>query len=151
MSAGESYLDWFFGNMPGCIGETFSAWIIAAFIIMVICRVIDWRTPVTFVLSAIGLSFVLSGTPLLHSLLTGGLLLGAVFMATDYVTTPVTPMGRIIVGLGCGAITAIIRAFSGYPEGVMFSILIMNALVGFLNKLIPHKYGYVKPNKGAQK
>ena len=68
-------------------------------------------------------------------------------MATDYTTTPVTTKGRILFGIGCGAITALIRLFSGMPEGVMYSILIMNAVVPFLNKIIPVKYGYVKPPK----
>jgi electron transport complex protein RnfD len=89
----------------------------------------------------------IAGMDPLVSLLSGGLVFGAVFMATDYATSPVTPVGRILFGFGCGLITALIRIFGGYPEGVMFSILIMNALVPFLNRIIPRKYGWVKPAK----
>jgi electron transport complex protein RnfD len=71
-------------------------------------------------------------------------------MTTDYTTSPVTGGGRVIFGIGCGLITFLIRRFGGYPEGVMFSILIMNIVVPFLNNIIPHKYGYVKPQKGVQ-
>ena len=88
-------------------------------------------------------SWVTGGNVLL-SVLTGGLLFGAVFMVTDYTTSPVTKTGRLIFGAGCGLITFLIREFGGYPEGVMFSILIMNTLVPFLNKIVPRKYGYGK-------
>ena len=80
----------------------------------------------------------------LAATLSGGVLFGAVFMATDYVTTPVTSYGRIVFGAGCGLLTFLIRKFGGYPEGVMFSILIMNSIVPFLNKITPRKYGYKK-------
>ena len=88
-----------------------------------------------------------AGIDPLLTLLSGGLVFGAVFMTTDYSTSPVTPVGRLIFGAGCGLITALIRIFGGYPEGVMFSILIMNALVPFLNKIITKKYGWVAPVK----
>ena len=78
------------------------------------------------------------------ALCTGGLLFGATFMVTDYATTPVTKPGRLVFGFGCGLITFLIRQFGGYPEGVMFSILIMNAVAPFLNKLTVRKYGYGK-------
>ena len=80
----------------------------------------------------------------LVSVLTGGLIFGAVFMSTDYATTPVTKNGRLVFGAGCGLITFLIRRFGGYPEGVMFSILIMNSVTPFLNNLIAPKYGYGK-------
>ncbi|MDR0302886.1 MAG: RnfABCDGE type electron transport complex subunit D, partial [Treponema sp.] len=87
----------------------------------------------------------------LFSVLTGGLVFGAVFMITDYVTSPVTNKGKIIFGAGAGIITMLIRRFGIYPEGVCFAILIMNATVPFLNKLLPKKYGYVQPKKEAAK
>lgn len=89
----------------------------------------------------------LAGTPPWLALMSGGLLFGAVFMSTDYATAPVTRTGRLIFGAGAGLITFLIRQFGGYPEGVMFSILIMNALTPFLNKIIPAKYGH--KGKGA--
>ena len=96
--------------------------------------------------TAVAVTWIAGIDPLL-TVLTGGLLFGAVFMATDYATSPVTPLGRLVFGFGCGLITALIRVFGGYPEGVMFSILIMNALTPFLNRIIPKKYGWVKPAK----
>ena len=89
----------------------------------------------------------IAGVDPLLTLLSGGLLFGAVFMATDYATSPVTFKGQLIFGAGCGFITALMRLFAGMPEGVMYSILIMNSVVTFLNKLIQRKYGFVKPVK----
>jgi len=93
----------------------------------------------------------LSGGDALMSILSGGVMFGAVFMTTDYATTPVTKLGRLVFGSGCGLITFLIRKFGGYPEGVMFSILIMNVLTPFLNKLIPTKYGYKNIKRGNTK
>ena len=91
----------------------------------------------------------------LFALTTGGLLFGATFMVTDYTTAPVTGAGRLVFGAGCGLITFLIRQYGGYPEGVMFSILIMNSIVPFLNKLSRRKYGYplikAKAKEGAKK
>ena len=86
----------------------------------------------------------LAGTPPGLALMSGGLLFGAVFMTTDYATAPVTKTGRLIFGAGAGLITFLIRQFGGYPEGVMFSILIMNSVAPFLNNLTARKYGYGK-------
>ena len=85
------------------------------------------------------------------SLLTGGLVFGAAFMVTDYATAPVTKRGRLVFGAGCGLVTFLIRKWGGYPEGVMFSILIMNAITPFLNNLTSRMYGYARGNKGAIK
>ena len=85
-----------------------------------------------------------AGNEVLINLLNGGLLFGATFMVTDYATTPVTKPGRLVFGAGCGLITFLIRRFGGYPEGVMFSILIMNAIAPFLNNLTVRMYGYGK-------
>lgn len=86
----------------------------------------------------------ISDGDVLMALLSGGLVFGATFMVTDYVTAPVTKPGRLVFGAGCGIITFLIRKFGGYPEGVMFSILIMDSLTPFLNKLTRRKYGYKK-------
>ncbi len=145
-SAGDLYLGAFFGARAGCIGESAIFLILIAFVVLVATKVIDWRAPIAMVVTAVAVTWAFGIDPVL-SLLSGGLLFGAVFMTTDYTTSPVTPVGRLLFGAGCGLITALIRVFGGYPEGVMFSILIMNAVVPFLNKIIPRKYGWVRPAK----
>ena len=157
--ANFDYLQAFLGNRAGCIGETSILAILISFVLLLVSGIIDWRAPLTMVGTvivctfcralALGSSFVLSCQEVLISLLTGGLLFGATFMVTDYATTPVTQPGRLIFGFGCGLITWLIRTFGGYPEGVMFSILIMNAFAPLLNNLIRRMYGYGK--KGNQK
>jgi len=105
-------------------------------------------------IAVVALATFLGGGDVVMSLLSGGLIFGAVFMTTDFSTSPVTKTGRLLFGAGCGLITFLIRQFGGYPEGVMFSILIMNAVVPFLNKIIQKKYGFVpapKKNMGAAK
>lgn len=152
-------LSYFIGNRSGCIGETSIMLILLSFVFLLVTGVIDWRTPLamvgtaalaTFAASVIGTHNALSALKdVLAAVLTGGLLFGAVFMATDYATTPVTKSGRLLFGAGCGMITFLIRRFGGYPEGVMFSILIMNSLTPFLNNLIAVKYGYGKRARAA--
>lgn len=137
------FFNYFIGDHAGCIGETSIALIFLAGIILTLTKIIDWRAPVAMIAS-VALFTLFAGKDPLQAVLTGGLVFGAVFMATDYTSAPVTPWGRIIFGLGCGIITFLIRQFGGYPEGVMFSILIMNALTPFLNKIIGRKYGYPK-------
>lgn len=139
-------LSLFWGVRSGCIGETSIFLILVAFIFLLITRIIDWRAPVAMV-GTVVIATLIAGGDVVMALLSGGLLFGAVFMVTDYATSPVTKKGRLIFGFGCGLITFLIRQFSGYPEGVMFSILIMNTLVPFLNKLIGKKYGFVKKSK----
>jgi electron transport complex protein RnfD len=145
-----TYLRYFIGNRAGCIGETSIFLILLAFGFLLVRQIIDWRAPVSFVCTAAILTLC-SGGDALMAVLSGGLLFGAVFMTTDYTTSPVTGGGRIVFGIGCGVITFLIRKFGGYPEGVMYSILIMNIVVSFLNNIIPHKYGYVKPKKTGAK
>jgi electron transport complex protein RnfD len=145
-----TYLRYFIGNRAGCIGETSILLILLAFVFLLVTKIIDWRAPVFFVCTTALLTLV-SGGDALMAVLSGGLLFGAVFMTTDYTTSPVTCGGRIVFGIGCGLITFLIRKFGGYPEGVMFSILIMNIVVPFLNNIIPHKYGYVRPQKTGAK
>jgi len=150
-----SVADLFFGTSSGCIGETSSLLILLAFVFLVCTKIIDWRAPVAMIATAVIYGWIFAGADGLFSgnalfeLMSGGLLFGAVFMATDYATSPVTKKGRLLFGFGCGLITALIRQFSGYPEGVMFSILIMNALVPFLNRLTGRIYG--TKLKGASK
>ncbi len=151
-SSGDLYLSYFMGARGGCIGESAIFLIALAFVLLVVTRIIDWRAPVAMIATACAVTWIAGIDPLL-TLLSGGLAFGAVFMATDYATSPVTPIGRLVFGAGCGLITALVRVFGGYPEGVMFSILIMNSLVPFLNKIISRKYGWVRPAKkeGAAK
>ena len=145
-SSTDLYTQLILGNHAGCIGETSILLILLGFAYLLFKKVIDWRTPVTMMITAVAITAIGGINPIL-TLTSGGLAFGAVFMATDYVTSPVTPKGKLLFGAGCGLITGLIRLFSGMPEGVMYSILIMNAVVPFLNKLIPVKYGYVKPPK----
>ncbi len=146
----DVYKAYFFGERAGCIGESAIFLIILAAIVLVAFKVIDWRAPVAMIVTAVAVTWIAGIDPIL-SILSGGLVFGAVFMTTDYATSPVTPYGRLAFGAGCGLITGLIRVFGGYPEGVMFSILIMNSIVPFLNKLIVKKYGWVKAPKGAAK
>ncbi len=107
-------------------------------------KVIDWRIPVSYLGSVLGLSLLLGRDPVFN-LLAGGIFLGAFYMATDYVTSPVTKKGRWIFGVGCGTFTVIIRFFGGYPEGVCYSILIMNMLVPLIDQFTPPRvFGKVK-------
>ena len=143
--------DLFIGNHAGSIGETSIMMILVSAVFLLVTKIIDWRAPLMMVLTCSACSFI-AGSDVLFNLFTGGLLFGAVFMVTDYTTSPVTKPGRYIFGAGCGLITFLIRQFGGYPEGVMFSIMIMNSIVPFLNKLSRRKYGYnLKKNKAENK
>ena len=137
----DTYLQYFLGNRAGCIGETSIILILLAFIYLFVTRIIDGKATISMV-ATVALATWISGGDVVMALISGGLLFGAVFMVTDYATTPVTSWGRIAFGIGCGLITFLIRKFGGYPEGVMFSILIMNAVTPFLNNLTSRKYGY---------
>ncbi|GHV76346.1 electron transport complex subunit D [Spirochaetia bacterium] len=140
----------FIGKHGGCIGESSILLILIGCIFLLITKTIDWRAPVSMVVGACILSLVLGLDPL-FSLLSGGLIFGAVFMATDYVSAPLTPTGKLIFGCGAGIIAVLIRKFGAYPEGVSYGILIMNAATPFLNRLLPKKYGTVAKPKGATK
>ena len=134
--------EFFFGYQAGSAGETSALLILAAFVYLLVTRTIDWRAPVSMILTSFAAAFLLGYAPL-PAVLSGGLLFGAVYMTTDYVTTPLFPWGKVIFGAGAGLITILIRKFGTYPEGVCYSILIMNCAVPFLNKLLPRKYGFV--------
>lgn len=137
-------VDLLLGKHGGSIGETCSIALIIGFLYLFIRDVVSWEIPVSFIGSVFVLSFLMEGdvTKALAAILSGGLLIGAFFMATDYVTSPSTPAGKLIFGLGCGLLTFLIRYYAKYPEGVSFAILIMNLLVPYIDKLTKHKvYG----------
>ncbi len=138
LAKGESLdlLDLFLGLHGGAIGETCILALILGFAYLLWRKVITWHTPVVFIATVFVLYLAFTGdvTMALSQILAGGLFIGAIFMATDYVTTPITTRGRIVFALGCGVITFIIRYFCAYPEGVSFSILIMNILTPYIEK-----------------
>ena len=138
-----TYWQYFIGNRAGCIGETSVLLILISFAFLALAQIIDWRAPVAMV-GTVAICSLIAGENVAMSLMTGGLMFGATFMVTDYATAPLTKKGRLIFGFGCGLITFLIRKFGGYPEGVMFSILIMNSVAPFLNNLTARKYGEVK-------
>ncbi|MBP5197699.1 MAG: RnfABCDGE type electron transport complex subunit D [Lachnospiraceae bacterium] len=144
---GVSLLDMFLGLRGGALGETCALALIIGGIYLICRKVITWHTPVTFILTVFVFSLIYSGdfeTALIY-VLSGGLLIGAIFMATDYVTTPTTALGQVVFGLGCGLITCLIRFYGSYPEGVSFSILFMNILTPYIEKITMKKpFGGVK-------
>ena len=121
------------GVRGGCLGETSAIALVIGGIYLLIRRVISWHTPLAFIGTVFLLTLLLGKQPE-YQLLSGGLLIGAFFMATDYSTTPNTNWGRIIFGVGCGLITVLIRVWGNYPEGVSFSILLMNILTPYISK-----------------
>ncbi|MBR6530856.1 MAG: RnfABCDGE type electron transport complex subunit D, partial [Clostridia bacterium] len=149
----ETTLNLLFGSLSGCLGEVSALLLLAGGLYLAVRRVIDLRIPLSCLLTVAVLCYFFpqGGAEavdfMLAELLTGGLVLGAVFMATDYVTSPTTGTGRIIYGVGIGALTVFIRFFGGYPEGVSFAILIMNLFVYYLDR-----YTKAKPfGKGESK
>ncbi|MBN2453850.1 MAG: RnfABCDGE type electron transport complex subunit D [Candidatus Omnitrophica bacterium] len=144
-----SYRDLFIGNHGGCIGEVCVAALLAGAAYLFIKKYITWRIPATYIATVALLSWIFNGTKGLFTgdalffALAGGLALGAFFMATDYVTSPISNKGKIIFGFGCGALTFLIRKFSGYPEGVSYAILIMNAAVPLIDRYtFPKWFGW---------
>ena len=129
-------MDLFLGLHGGAIGETCILALILGFVYLLVRKVITWHTPVVFIATVFVLYLAFTGDVMMavSQILAGGLFIGAIFMATDYVTTPITTRGRVLFALGCGVITFIIRYFCAYPEGVSFSILIMNILTPFIEK-----------------
>ncbi len=135
-------LELLLGNVGGAIGETCKIALILGGIYLLVRRVISWHIPVIYILSSYLFTLCFGGTNLygaLLSTLAGGLIIGAIFMATDYVTSPTTSKGKIVYALGCGFLTAVIRLFSNYPEGVSFAILLMNILTPFIDRLTARK------------
>lgn len=142
-SAAEySLTDLFLGNIGGAVGETCKAALLVGFFYLLIRRVITWHIPVTYIGSVLLLSLCYSGFDINTALaltLSGGLFIGAIFMATDYVTSPATNMGKIIFGIGAGLLTFLIRHFGQYPEGVSFAILTMNILSPYIDELTRYR------------
>lgn len=151
--ADASVTDMLLGRCGGTIGEVSALLLLLGGVYLIIRKVISWQIPVSFIGTVALVTFALPAAGfsssrldfMLYEVLAGGLILGAVFMATDYVTSPVTPVGRLIFGAGCGLIVVFIRYFGGYPEGVSFSILIMNSLVWYIECVSrPRVFGGVK-------
>lgn len=145
LEALPSLMDMFIGVRGGCIGETSAAAILLGGAYLMIRRVITWHTPVVFIATVFVLTALLGKQPL-YQLFAGGLFLGAFFMATDYVTTPQLNWGRAIFGFGAGCLTVLIRVYGSFPEGVSYSILLMNILVPYINRLtLRRAFGGSKP------
>ncbi|VGO23012.1 RnfABCDGE type electron transport complex subunit D [Pontiella sulfatireligans] len=156
LAPGETFFsDVLLGNIGGCLGETSAIALLIGGVILLAFKLIKWEVPLAF----LGSVFVITGiahvvspetvhSPFIH-IFTGGLLLGAFFMATDMVTSPMTRKGALIFGLGCGVITSVIRLWGSYPEGVSFAILFMNALTPLIDRAtIKKPFGYIAPAKG---
>jgi electron transport complex protein RnfD len=133
-------LDAFIGRMGGCIGETSAVALLVGGVFLICCGIISWRIPVVYIVTvaAMSLLFGRAAGPL-YEVLAGGLMLGAFFMATDYTTSPLTPKGQVLFAFGCGFIASLIRTYGGYPEGVSYSILIMNLTVPLIDRVTKPK------------
>ncbi len=146
----ESLLDMFLGNTPGSIGEISALALLLGGVYLVLRRVISPRIPVSYLATVAVLTLVFYKTDnalswMLYSLLSGGVMLGAIFMATDYATSPVTPRGQLIYGVGCGVLTVVFRYFGIFPEGVTYAILLMNLCVWVIDRYTPPRlYGSKK-------
>ena len=142
-------------NIGGCIGETCAVALIIGGIYLLVKHVISWRIPVLYILTVFVLTAAIGRKGLrvpVYEIFTGGLMLGAFFMATDYASSPVTPKGQIIFAIGCGIITTLIRIFGGYPEGVSYTILIMNLAVPLIERFTePKIFGALPKVKEAKK
>ena len=137
-----SLTDLLLGKHGGAIGETCAIALLIGFVYLLVRRVISWHLPVVFIGTVFVASFFMEGmnaTAALAAVLSGGLLIGAIFMATDYVTSPSTAWGKVIFGVGAGLITFLIRYYGVYPEGVSFAILLMNILTPFIDSWTKHK------------
>lgn len=151
---GYSLWDLFLGNRPGSLGETCVIALLIGFVYLLARRVITAAIPLTYIGTVFVLSWILEGsaTLALYHILSGGLFLGAIFMATDYTTTPVTRWGHLLFGLGCGLLTVLIRQFGSLPEGVSFAIVLMNIITSYLDRLtMPRAFGQQKAKKEAAK
>ncbi len=143
----SSYQNMFIGNIGGCIGETSAIALIVGGLYLIARRVIDPRIPVVYIGTVALFTWIagpqglFTGDALYH-ILGGGLMLGALFMATDYTTSPMSGTGKIVFAAGCGVLTSVIRLWGGYPEGVSYSIMIMNLVVPLIDKaFVPKRFG----------
>lgn len=150
----EAFTNLFLGNVGGCLGETSGIALLLGALFLIYKRVIGLRIPMTYIGTVFLLYWIFNGTGShftsgaviipFYQILAGGLMLGAFFMATDMVTTPITPSGKLVFGIGCGILTFVIRKFGGYPEGVSYSILLMNLFVPLIERYTrPKIYGEV--------
>ena len=153
-----SFADLLIGKVPGCIGEISALALIIGGVYLVLRKVISWRIPVSFIGSVALLTLIFGREGyanvdwMLYNILSGGLMLGAIFMATDYATSPVTLNGQLLYGVGCGALTVLIRYFGGFPEGVSYAILIMNLCAWAIDKAFHrHQFGVTKEDLAAEK
>lgn len=158
MPAYFTYGNMFLGIMPGCFGEACKLALIAGGVYLIIRKIISWRIPVSFIgtVAVLTLIFGHEGYDnfswMVYNLLSGGLILAAFFMATDYATSPVTMNGQLLFGFGCGALTVLIRYFGSFPEGVSYAILIMNICTWAIDKgFRRHQFGVSKEDIAAQK
>lgn len=141
-----SLTDLFIGRVGGCIGETSTLALLIGFAILLTKDIVKWHVPVIYIAVAAALSAAF-GRPAgpIYEICMGGLMLGAIFMATDYTTSPMTVKGQVLFAVGCGVLTSLIRTFGGYPEGVSYSIIIMNLTVPLIDKFMrPRVFGEVK-------
>ena len=132
----------FFGNYGGSIGETCTFALLLGFVYLLVRKVITWHIPVVFIGTVFVFSWFVSGFDAVTALsltMAGGVFIGAIFMATDYVTSPSTAWGKVIFALGAGLLTCLIRYYGSYPEGVSFAILLMNILTPYINQWTKHK------------
>lgn len=148
-------MDLFIGHIPGCLGEISAIALLLGACYLLIRKVIHIRIPLVYILTTTLILAIFGDKVnldyILKNILSGGLILGAFFMATDYTTTPITPKGQIVFAFGCGLLTAVIRLWGGYPEGVSYSILLMNLLVPVIEKYTrPRIFGKAKSKKGAK-
>lgn len=138
LSALPSYADLFFGKVGGSMGETCALALLIGGVYLMLMRIISISTPFAF-LGSLALFSFLGGADPLYQVLSGGAMLGAFFMATDYATTPINTKGKLIFGLGCGAITFVIRQYGNFPEGVSYAILLMNIITPYIDRFTKTK------------
>ncbi|MBP3414348.1 MAG: RnfABCDGE type electron transport complex subunit D [Clostridia bacterium] len=142
-----SLLELFVGYHAGCLGETCAIALILGGCFLLLRRIITWEIPVCFIGTVFVLSWIFGQDPL-YAILSGGVMLGAIFMATDYTTSPITKKGQVIFGIGCGLFTVFIRYFGSYNEGVCYSIMVMNCFTALIDKYTkPTRFGVVKSDK----
>jgi len=140
----EQYVPLLFHNLQGSLGEVSAALIVAGGLLLVLKGIVDWRIPFGYLVTVVALSLVLGRDPIFY-LLAGSVVLGAFFYATDYVTSPMTPGGRLVFGVGCGAVNTITRFYGPAPDSVMFSILFMNGLAPLIDRAFqPRTFGWPK-------
>lgn len=151
-SKGYTLMELFLGQVPGCIGEVSKAAILLGFVFLLLTGTVSWRIPAVTVGSVFVCTWLIGGVApeaALAATLSGGVLFGAVFMATDYVTSPITPWGQVIYAAGIGLIITLIRQFGSYPEGVTYGILLMNIVTPLIDRIPRKIYGYQKEAKKA--